>query len=45
MSNNIQELGEITIDMTEGMHIIAKNYNTLISIEEKVINLQKILIT
>ena len=27
--------------MAEGMNIIAENYNTLISIEEKVINLQK----
>ena len=27
--------------MVEGMNIIAKNYNALISIEEKVINLQK----
>ena len=33
MLNNIQELQE--------MNIIAKNYNALISIEEKVINLQK----
>ena len=41
MSNNIQELREITIDMAEGMNIIAENYNALISIEEKVINLQK----
>ena len=41
MLNNIQELREIAIDMAEGMNIIAKNYNALISIEEKVINLQK----
>ena len=27
--------------MAEGMNIIAKNYNALISIEEKVINIQK----
>ena len=27
--------------MVEGMNIIAKNYNALISIEEKLINLQK----
>ena len=27
--------------MAEGMNIIAENYNALISIEEKVINLQK----
>ena len=27
--------------MTEGMNIIAENYNALISIKEKVINLQK----
>ena len=41
MSNNIQELREIAIDMAEGMNIIAENYNDLISIEKKVINLQK----
>ena len=31
----------MAIDMAEGMNIIAQNYNALISIEEKVINLQK----
>ena len=41
MSNNIQKLQHIAIDMAEGMNIIAENYNALISIEEKVINLQK----
>ena len=41
MSNIIQELREIAIDMVEGMNIIAENYNALISIKEKVINLQK----
>ena len=41
MSNNIQELRRIAINMAEGMNIIAENYNALISIEEKVINLQK----
>ena len=41
MSNNIQELLEIAINMAEGMDIIVENYNALISIEEKVINLQK----
>ena len=41
MSNNIQELLEIVIDMAEGMNIIAENYNVFISIEEKEINLQK----
>ena len=41
MLNNIQELREIAIDMAEGMNIIDENYNDLISIEEKVINLQK----
>ena len=35
MSNNIQELRKIVIDMAEGMNIIAKNYNNLISIEKK----------
>ena len=41
MSNNIYELRAITIDMAEGMNIIVEKYNALISIEEKVINLQK----
>ena len=40
MSNNFQELRD-AIDMAEGMNIISENYNDLISIEEKVINLQK----
>ena len=41
MSNNIQELRDITINMAEGMNRVSENYNALISIEEKVINLQK----
>ena len=41
MSNNIKELRDIAIDMAEGMNMVSKNYNALISIEEKVINLQK----
>ena len=41
MSNNIHELHDIAIDMTEGMNMVLENYNSLISIEEKVINLQK----
>ena len=41
MSNNIQELRNISIDMVEGMNMVSENYNVLISIEEKVINLQK----
>ena len=41
MSNNIQEMRDIAIDMAEEMNMISENYNALISIEEKVINLQK----
>ena len=41
MLNNIQELRRTAIDMAEGMNIIVENYATLLSIEEKVINLQK----
>ena len=41
MSNNIQEMRDIATDMAEGMNMISENYNALISIEEKVINLQK----
>ena len=41
MSNNIKELRNISIDMVEGMNMVSENYNALISIEEKIINLQK----
>ena len=41
MLNNIQELCDIAIDMVEGMNMVSENYNALISIEEKIINLQK----
>ena len=41
MSNNIQKMRDITTDMAEGMNMISENYNSLISVEEKVINLQK----
>ena len=41
MSNNIQEMRDIAFDMAEGMNMILENYNALILIEEKVINLQK----
>ena len=41
MSNNMEEMREIVADMAEGMNMISENYNDLISIEEKVINLQK----
>ena len=32
---------DIATDMAEGMNIVLENYNALISMEEKVINLQK----
>ena len=41
MSNNIQEMRDIALDIAEGMNMILENYNALILIEEKVINLQK----
>ena len=41
MSNTIQEMRDIATDMAEGMNLISENYNALISIEEKVINVQK----
>ena len=41
MLNNMEEMREIATDMAEGMHMISENYNDLISIEEKIINLQK----
>ena len=41
MSNNMEEMRDIVTDMAEGMNMISENYNDLISIEEKIINLQK----
>ena len=41
MLNNMEEMREIATDMAEGMNMISENYNDLISIEEKIINLQK----
>ena len=39
MLNNMEEMREIATDMAERMNMISKNYNDLISIEEKIINL------
>ena len=39
MPNNIEEMRDIATDMVEGMNMISENYNDLISIEEKIINL------
>ena len=41
MSNNFQKMRDIATDMAKGMNMISENYNAFISIEEKVINLQK----
>ena len=41
MLNNMEEMREIATDMAKGMNMISENYNDLISIEEKIINLQK----
>ena len=41
MSDNMKEMRDIATDMAEGMHMNSENYNDLISIEEKIINLQK----
>ena len=41
MSNNMEERRDIATDMAEEMNMISENYNDLISIEEKIINLQK----
>ena len=41
MSNNMEEMRDIATDMAEEMNMISENYNDLISIEEKIINLQK----
>ena len=41
MSNNMEEMRDIVTHMAEGMNMISENYNDLISIEEKIINLQK----
>ena len=39
MSNNMGEMRDIATNMAEGMNMISENYNDLISIEEKIINL------
>ena len=41
MSNNMEEMRDIATGMAKGMNMISENYNDLISIEEKIINLQK----
>ena len=41
MLNNMEEMKEIATNMAKGMNMIYENYNDLISIEEKIINLQK----
>ena len=41
MLNNMEEMREIATDMAEGMNMISENYNDLISIEEKIIILEK----
>ena len=41
MSNNMEEMRDIATDMAKGMNMILENYNDLISIEEKIIILQK----
>ena len=41
MSDNMKEMRDIATDMAEGMNTNSENYNDLISIEEKIINLQK----
>ena len=39
--NNINDMRSIATDMAEGMNILAKNYNSILTIEEKIKNIQK----
>ena len=39
--NNIDDMRRIARDMAEGMSILAENYNSIMTIEEKMINIQK----
>ena len=41
IQNNIHDMRRIVGNMAEGMNILAENYNSLMTIEEKMINLQK----
>ena len=39
--NNIQEMRRITSNLAEGIYSLAENSNSLLSIEERMINIQK----
>ena len=39
--NNIDDMRSITRDMAEGMNFLAENYNSILTIKEKMINIQK----
>ena len=39
--NNINDMRSIAKDMAEGMNILVENYNSILTIEEKMINIQK----
>ena len=39
--NNIQEMRRIASNLVEGMNSLAENSNSLLSIEERMINIQK----
>ena len=41
IQNNIHDMRRIAGNMAEGMNILAENCNSLMTIEEKMINLQK----
>ena len=41
IQNNIHDMRRIVGNMAEGMNILAENYNFLMTIEDKMINLQK----
>ena len=38
--NNIDDMRSIARDMTECMNILAENYNSILAIEEKMINIK-----
>ena len=39
--NNINDMRSIARDMAECMNILVENYNSILTIEEKMINIQK----
>ena len=41
--NSIDDMRSIVREMAEGMNILAKNYSSILTIEGKMINIQKVM--